>query len=351
MDLRDAVYGCLLGGAAGDALGAPLEFMSWPLIAQSFGPDGVSEILPPGHFTDDTQMTLFTCEGLIRASIASRMPAAGDGDPIDAVHRAYLRWLHTQGADQILDGPPLVNGWLMEDRRLYRCEAPGHTCLSALRSGARGSVQNPINDSKGCGGVMRAAPAGLIHPGQPGRAYDLGCQIAAVTHGHPGGWEPAGCLAAMVAVLAGGGSMRDAATRAVPFASPEVGALLSRAIALAEKGLPTPEGIASYLGGGWVGDEALAISVCCALAAPDFRTGVVAAANHSGDSDSTGSICGNLLGVGYGLESIPPDWLADLDSRDLVENLAADLARELIDPPADNQGAVPESWWSRYPGP
>jgi ADP-ribosylglycohydrolase len=62
------IRGCLLGGAVGDALGAPIEFASWREIRSRHGDRGVTGVLAPGHFTDDTQMTLFTCEGLIAAA-------------------------------------------------------------------------------------------------------------------------------------------------------------------------------------------------------------------------------------------------------------------------------------------
>jgi ADP-ribosylglycohydrolase len=79
------------------------------------------------------------------------------------------------------------------------------------------------------------------------------------------------------------------------------------------------------LGGGWVGEQALAIAVCCALTAEDFAEGVLRAVNHSGDSDSTGAICGNLLGAQLGEEAIPAAWLAELELREAIARLADDL--------------------------
>ncbi len=73
------------------------------------------------------------------------------------------------------------------------------------------------------------------------------------------------------------------------------------------------------LGGGWVGEEALAIGLCCALVAPDVRSGLLLAVNHSGDSDSTGSIAGNLLGAMHGLDALPQDLLDDLEGRYVIE--------------------------------
>lgn len=71
MNQLDRIRGCLLAGAAGDALGAAVEFMDWPSIRQKFGERGIRDFAPAfgklGAVTDDTQMMLFTAEGLLRA--------------------------------------------------------------------------------------------------------------------------------------------------------------------------------------------------------------------------------------------------------------------------------------------
>jgi ADP-ribosyl-[dinitrogen reductase] hydrolase len=97
------------------------------------------------------------------------------------------------------------------------------------------------------------------------------------------------------------------------------------------------------LGEGWIAEEALAISLYCALGTADFESGVVLAVNHDGDSDSTGAITGNLLGGLYGAGRIPARWLASLELREVIEEVADDLA------------AFPgctdvELYWDRYPG-
>ncbi len=99
----------------------------------------------------------------------------------------------------------------------------------------------------------------------------------------------------------------------------------------------TPEQARS-LGGGWVAEEALAIGLCAALVADDVRHGLLLAVNHSGDADSTGSIAGNLLGAAHGVGAIPADLLEPLELRDLIEQIANDLADVFVDghaPPYD----------------
>lgn len=345
-DDTDIARGCLLGGAVGDALGAPAEFLSSAEIEQRFGPEGIRDFQPAygriGAITDDTQMTLFTAEGVLRAFTRGNERGVCHGPTI--IHHAYLRWLGTQDVNQptapCFDEYP---GWLIGVRALHHRRAPGSTCLSALRSGMMGSIEDPINDSKGCGGVMRAAPLGLLHDGDP---FTLGCEAAAITHGHPSGYITAGCLALTIAQLRSRRPLRAALDAAVDSArsmrghEETVDALL-RAIRLAEESPRSRRALAS-LGEGWVAEEALAIAVYSALSWPEsFEEGVVLAVNHGGDSDSTGAITGNLLGALLGADAIPPRWLGQLELREEIEAIANDLLVQYQ--PGD-------AWWDRYPG-
>jgi hypothetical protein len=75
--------------------------------------------------------------------------------------------------------------WLLNISGLKISRVPGNTCISSLNSGVCGTVESPINNSKGCGGVMRMAPVGLMWYNEPDYAFKLGCDLAAITHGHP----------------------------------------------------------------------------------------------------------------------------------------------------------------------
>ncbi|MDP4508660.1 ADP-ribosylglycohydrolase family protein [Nonomuraea turcica] len=361
MDGQDRVRGCLLGGAIGDALGAPIEFASLREIRKHHGPDGISGYVADwrgktGLITDDTQMTLFTVEGLVRADHASGssavvaggapvaaspgagdtgVAAASDAEVVEAVRQAYLRWYDTQSHD----APPPADlphrtGRLREEGWLYSRRAPGNACLSGLRRPFPGpsplGEPGPVNpDSKGCGTVMRSAPFGLFRtPSDPRAAFETAAACAQITHGHPTGYLAAGAFAAIIAYLMAGEALEPAVHRTLELlvgyrAHEETTAALRAALELG--GPPSPERVES-LGGAWVAEEALAIGVYCALAETSVERALLLSVNHSGDSDSTGSVCGNLLGTLHGAGALPAAWLRPLEGRDTIERLAAELA-------------------------
>jgi ADP-ribosylglycohydrolase len=344
--------GCLVGGAVGDTLGAPVEFLSIDDIRRKYGPAGITDYAVAsgrrGAITDDTQMTLFTAEGALRAT--ARWNHKGICHPPGVLHHAYIRWLHTQGErSRSPFSQDKKDGWLVGVQGLHSRRAPGKTCLSALRGEQMGTMEQPLNHSKGCGGVMRVAPIGLVAEDSQA-AFALGCEAAAITHGHPSGYYSAGCLAAIVRQLRAGQSLATAIEGTLQLlvtvenkGHEECAEAIRHAVTLWHDhgARSSPEAI-ERLGGGWVGEEALAISLYCALHADDdFARGVLLAVNHSGDSDSTGAITGNLLGLMLGIEAIPSRWLSDLELRAEIETIGRDL-HTLFD---DSEG-----WWRRYPG-
>lgn len=121
--------------------------------------------------------------------------------------------------------------------------------------------------------------------------------------------------------------------------------------ALGARDLPTPEQVEG-LGGGWVGEEALAIAVACAVGGLDRPVEtMLAAVNHSGDSDSTGAIAGNILGAARGAGWLPEAWLEELELRQVIEQMAEDYHRAFYgDSPVDEPASAAAEWQRRYPG-
>jgi ADP-ribosylglycohydrolase len=299
-DRRSRVRGSLLAGAVGDALGAPVEFDSIDAIRARLGPAGVTDLLPsgygpPGLITDDTQMVLFTVEALLT--------------PGDSLHAAYLRWLRTQETS----GPPPNATGLAAQPWLYAARAPGNACLSGLRTGRA----NP--GSKGCGTVMRSAPFGLASATAEAAAT-AAIEGSALTHGHPTAGIAAAGLAVLTHHLVQGTALTDAVRRTVEHLTTLDGhEETTEALRRADGGTIDDHGE------GWVAEEALAMSVHCALAHPgpdEMREALLLAVNHSGDSDSTGAITGNILGALHGEQAVPAAWTRAVEGRETIMDLA-----------------------------
>ena len=373
--LTERVLGCLLGGGLGNALAAGLETSSSQQISAAFGadgPHGLGELEGVrGAITDATQLTLFTAEGLIRASTGRR--TCGTADPLAEVRLAYQRWLHTQGVEWASAAGPFgsdyarPDGWLIEVPGLFAARSPGRTTVNALadfgRGGRAGTLEEKVNDSKGCGAAMRAAPVSL-HSADPSEVFELAAGAAACTHGHPSGYLPAGALAVIVQQALLGRGLDDGVWLALQVLETweeheETTAMLKVAVDLASRGVPTPQEIEQTLGDGWVGEQALAIAVCAALVGgQDVQLALRVAVHHSGDSAATGAICGNIAGALLGVAELPMSWLADLELRDVVEQVALDCVAEFgmgdFLGGGHSPDAVPgppddEDWHERYP--
>jgi ADP-ribosylglycohydrolase len=351
------IHGCLLGGALGDSLGYAVEFDDIAGIRSRFGPAGLQDFsaLDGGsHFSDDTQMTLYTVDGLVEAL---EWANAGTASDVNAcVWLAYLRWLATQGVPVPPSAPAPPPRWIDGQEALKHRRAPGKACLSGLATGEMGTVYRPVNpESKGCGTVMRSAPFGLIPHIPAESVYKLCSDAASLTHGHRSARQSAGAFSLLIHALVGGQGLLEAAEYALNHARQQSGpepALISRlerALQLAEHPGPeagnagrlSPEDLVQELGEGWVAEEALAVALYAVLAtapasstAPEtavtgpqehFRDAIALAVNHNGDSDSTGSIAGNILGAFYGEECLPAAWLESLEAPEVIRGMARQL--------------------------
>lgn len=326
LSLVERAVGCMIGGAYGDMLGAAVEFESLDGIRTKYGERGITVPRPAYGFahpviTDDTQMAIATAQ-----SLCETPPGLLDDTSIVRNHlwRAYLRWYASQ------------------DKHSER-RAPGSTCLSALRNGVMGSRLEPLNRSAGCGGIMRAHPVGLAYWHRPDRALHVGMESAVLTHGHPNGYVPSGVLAALIARLCAGDSLRDAFERmqedlaTIPQSEQQdTSTVIAEAFAATVDGdygkiIDRQLGRTSAHAGGWLGHDALAIALYAVRAAPDDPIEAVhIAVNHSGDSDSTGSIAGAIMGALYGssaFEAAIEGHGIKLEREKELRFLAAELVR------------------------
>ena len=360
MKRLDKYRGCLIGGAIGDALGYAVEFIDDAQIRARYGQNGITEYdLRNGIacISGDTQMTLFTATGLLCGK--TRGMCRGIMESYAGyIHAGYRDWYRTQ-----TESYPLPTGschsWLVNQPEMFASRAPGNTCLSALAGDCMGTIQNPVNHSKGCGGVMRVAPIGLYFDTDSLSidAIDrIGAEAAAITHGHPLGYIPAAGLVHIVQRLAHDDSITileavEDMERAMErqFASDiHLKAflhLVERAVALSKEAHMQDLQAIRQIGEGWVAEEALAIAIYCALKySDDFERAIVAAVNHGGDSDSTGSIAGNIVGASLGCGRIPQKLLNHLELKRVILAIADDL---FYDCPMTEHGAQCDSIWEQ----
>ena len=356
--IRDRIRGSLIGGAIGDALGYPVEFIySFAGIQKKYGESGITRLDTKqwslendngnrkAVVSDDTQMTLFTACGLLNAKAQGK-------EPKYAICYAYVEWLYTQIGSK---SKRKFECWISQIPELNQRRAPGETCIAALNSIKAG--KEPYNSSKGCGGVMRTAPVALY-----GAAWNecadgaapvaripniqevdrLAADAAEITHQHPLGWLPSALEAHIIyrlvrkevstvenlkAYIAEG---YETLTTLYPEQQYNIGHLMSLTnLALSLVDAPTSDvENMEKIGGGWVGDEALAMAIyCTAKYFDNFEKAMIASVNHGVDSDSTGAITGNILGAVVGYDAIPKFFKEDLELHDVILHVADDLWR------------------------
>ena len=336
----DRFEGCMIGGAAGDALGYRVEFNDEEEIFDRYGEEGITEFeLYKGRalISDDTQMSLFTGCGLLLGAYDKKINKS-DKPYEYYINCAYKDWYRTQ-----IENYPLEDGrlytWLAQIPELFADRAAGTSCRASMRKGGNGSIENPLNDSKGCGGIMRVAPVALyfIEKGLTIEQVDMiAARSAALTHGHPLGYIAAAGLAHLVFCLAfeeepdlkeAIEDMKDTLRALFPN-EPEMDRLLGLvdlAVELAGQDINDKDAI-HKIGEGWVAEETLAIGIYCAVKYNgDFEKAIIASVNHRGDSDSTGAVTGNIVGAQIGLPNIPEKFVDDLELRETIIEMADDL--------------------------
>ena len=345
--LQDRIRGSLIGGAIGDALGYPVEFIySFEGIQARYGERGITRLdtkqlwlddeeqSGKAVVSDDTQMTLFTANGLLNAKRQKIGMKYG-------ICLAYIEWYLTQIGKK---SGKYKDCWISSIPELNKRRAPGNTCMTSLDDIYRG--KDPVNNSKGCGGVMRVAPIPLYAAVQDRMSIEdadrLAADAAEISHQHPLGFLSAALMSHVIYRLArdieptresqkcyilDGVAAIGKWKNIYPEDVRRMGELAERAILLQDNDKTDLENI-GHLGEGWTGEEALAIALFCALKHFDnFEQAMIAAVNHGGDSDSTGAVTGNILGAAVGYEAIPQFFNDDHELHDVILHMADDLYR------------------------
>lgn len=299
----DRACGILYGLALGDALGAPVEFLSQSQIHTTYGTHGISEPPDPALYTDDTQMTIALTEGLLDAGLDASIDTQ-----MQAVGKRFIEWLNSSDNDR----------------------APGRTCISGVEryeAGIRWD-QAGLEHSKGCGSAMRVAAVGYFYQHDPARLREVATASSRLTHRHPTALAAAVAAAYAVKLALDAVSPSQYIPQIMQFTegmSDELDAALYR---VGHVGAWADEDAAlRHIGEGWVGEEAVALALYCVLGHPDDYVACVRrAANTNGDSDSIACIAGSIIGAHLGFTAIPEAWRLRCENHAYLEMLAQRMA-------------------------
>ena len=322
---KDHFRGCLLGGATGDAKGYGER-------------EGDKDLI-----SDNTQMSIFTVDGLIWADTRARRK--GVYAYLPCLFYSYQKWYYTQTgnlADTAYEF--ILDGEVLRHEELFARRGVGVTSMDALASSlgnSYGTIKYRINDLDRPGCVIRTAPIGLYFANDPDAAFRFGCESAALTHGHTQAIMSAGYMAALIAWLAQGKGLREAVEAACgkleesEFSDAIPGNLIRRAMELAEARRPLRSSIEA-IGEGWVAPETAAIATYIALRFEnDFEEAINAATDFYGNTDSVAPAVGNIVGCIAGSLEIPFQWILDLELAGFIA-YGSDLLLEAV---KENAGA------------
>jgi ADP-ribosyl-[dinitrogen reductase] hydrolase len=302
MTTLDRYRGCLLGLAAGDALGTTLEFERPGSFAPltdmvGGGPFG----LKPGEWTDDTTMALCLAESLVTKRA------------FDPVHQleTYVRWYR--------HGHLSVKG---------RCFDIGTATRGALDRFTR--TREPYCGethpySAGNGSLMRLAPAPLTFANDPAEAIRLAGESSRTTHAAPECIDACRYFAGLLLAAISGLSKREILNNDYEpavncFLSQPLSAKVAEIAAGSFKVKEPPQ----IRGSGYV-IHTLEAALWAFHTTDTFRDGALKVVNLGEDADTTGAVYGQIAGAYYGADGIPTEWREKLAMRELIEQRAAEL--------------------------
>ena len=329
---EDKYVGCMIGAAIGDALGTPIKGLMPDERREKFGKKGITDfVITDGkaQISENTQLCMFTADGLIKSSLRN-----GDDDLPDFrnIYNSYQDWRNARK----LYYEPNNHGWVSNIREFYKKNNQEFVCTEVIDLGIPGSIEFPVNENKDSEGLMRTAPFGLRLYKDPDLAFEAGARCASLTHGSPDAYLSAGLISAIISNIIIGKDLDYAVDDSIEILKKYKGhdnllELIDKARQLSKSKLAEKAAIRK-IGAGNDAHEACAIGLYCVFKHPDdFEKAVIAAANHEGNTSVTSIITGCIVGTNVGEKNIPLKWRENIAFSSEIKELAMDLFSDIQD--------------------
>lgn len=312
--MKEKISNIIKAGAIGDSFGYNVEFQSWEHIRITYNGPIMFSNCDNYIASDDTQMTLFCLEALKKNHENNN----DNENILKRIYEYYLDWNATQYKDLVMKNE------FSKQKELQKRQAPGRTCLTALGSGRYGTMENKINDSKGCGGIMRVAPIAFLNKSLDEIIY-LGNMQSAITHGHPEGYLSSGFFAGLIHLGIKGSTFEEAYKEVKNKMYLNKESLnfinyLNKLEENLENEFNSPNEMTEVLGEGWTGETALGLAIYAFKHGKSFEHTLVISTNHRGDSDSTASMAGQLFAAFKNLKEEDLEVYDKIDLKNVIDN-------------------------------
>ena len=328
--------GCLLGMAAGDAMGCVLDTLSWQEIQRAYGRRGLLGYdLKNREFaaiTSYTQIGAYLCNGLLLSLTRSK------SDQLRYAKVALRDWTRSQ---LFYRDPEQSSCWVAKLPQFRGRQCRDARMLDNLRQGAFGTVDAPRNDSRAPGAITAGVAAGMYYmPGRipTQRVGTLACDLVALTHGNPDAFLSGAVLAYTIAGILQAPELplEEQFLQAIAVTDGQFRSQFPQSELLARQ---LRDGIALARAGVYAPQEGMEKLLCldapqclagamfaCLLHPEDFDSAIVTAVNHSGASAAVGAITGAILGAKLGMDGLPDFYLESLECVDTLAILGEDMA-------------------------
>ncbi len=329
-------HNCILGGAIGDALGYPVRDLEYDTIINKYGKKGITTIEVDcdnrARITDNTQLTIFTMDALIRTYTKYYLYKKTGMGEINT-YTSYLRWQYTQGrkvpesrAIDFLNDNYLMN---YQELKYERC-AEKYT-KEILCNDIKNSKLEGINDNKGYLCLTKTAPVGLVFYKDDNDAFEMAIKIAKITHGHPSAYISAGIFSVIIANLCRGKDLNESIQKALDIAkqhkeSKQVIDKINFAYRLSKDKYHYTEKLDDF-GICENADDVLAatIYICLIFQDKDISDALLFSVNNNCLGNNIASVVGNILGLYNGLDIISTEWSKKIELYKLIKDISFDL--------------------------